>query len=262
MGHIRLGTLPRTRKWRQIIELIAGGASAAQLAIATTNAVTKELSSAARDPGVVEAVWLLLRLPIAARADDFADALRGYGLNVSDTPSLMDLAAALSDTIDTRMPNCRGRTDLGEMAQMATIETVTKVVGTRAGNLFGTTPHDVHRALAGLATVKEFGLFAKQFYSRFTFRCLSYLLSKTLPAHIGADKRFRTVADQAAFTAALDTHCCEATIVLLKFSGDWFSKARFQTAGDITRERAQLYVGGAIAKLLKELRNREDGDAE
>ena len=36
MGHIRLGNLPKTRKWEQVVGLIEGGAGTAQVANATT----------------------------------------------------------------------------------------------------------------------------------------------------------------------------------------------------------------------------------
>ena len=38
MGHIRLGDLPRTRKWQQVVALLEVGAGAAQLANATISA--------------------------------------------------------------------------------------------------------------------------------------------------------------------------------------------------------------------------------
>ena len=38
MGHIRLGQLPRSRKWRDVVELVAAGADVAQVASATINA--------------------------------------------------------------------------------------------------------------------------------------------------------------------------------------------------------------------------------
>ena len=38
MGHIRLGQLPRTRKWRDVVELVAVGADVSQVANATIRA--------------------------------------------------------------------------------------------------------------------------------------------------------------------------------------------------------------------------------
>jgi hypothetical protein len=119
MGHIRLGDLPRARKWTQVVGLIEGGAGTAQVANATINAAETGLGSAAKDKGLIETIWLLTKLPLAARSEDFAQALRDCGLSVSDSPGLMEIVGAVADAIDARMPNCKGRTDLGEMAQMA-----------------------------------------------------------------------------------------------------------------------------------------------
>src|ERR1051325_2484187 len=65
MGHIKYGPLPRTCRWREVVDLVAGGASAAQLATATVNAAARGFREAANDRGVVEAYWLLVRLPLA-----------------------------------------------------------------------------------------------------------------------------------------------------------------------------------------------------
>lgn len=59
MGHIRLGTLPRTRKWIQVLDLIGGGAGTPEVAAATMEASQRGLAKAASDPGLVHTVWLL-----------------------------------------------------------------------------------------------------------------------------------------------------------------------------------------------------------
>lgn len=116
MGHTRLGEIPRTRKWQQVIAFMEGGAGAAQLANATLSAAENGLKLATEDKGLVETIWLLTQLPLAARTDDFTGTLRKAGLNISDSPSLMEIVGALSDAIDARLSNNNGRTDLGEMA--------------------------------------------------------------------------------------------------------------------------------------------------
>ena len=71
MGHIRLGNLPRTRKWQQVIALIEGGAGTAQIANATITAAEKCFKLVAEDKGLVETIWILTQLPLAAKSDDF-----------------------------------------------------------------------------------------------------------------------------------------------------------------------------------------------
>ena len=254
MGHIRLGELPRTRKWSQVVGLIRGGAGTAQVANATITAAERGLGCAAKDKGVIETIWLLTQLPIAARSDDFAAALRECGLKVSDGPSLMEIVGAVTEAIDAKMPNCKGRTDIGEMAQMSAVETLTEVIGGRVQSLVGTSPEDVQQGFAKLATSKQFSIFAKDFFGRFTNKCLDYFLSKAMAHHVGEGERFRTLAEQGEFTRAMETHCKEASKIIEEFSGGWFSKTRWETDGQITREDVQAFTSYAMTKLVAELK--------
>jgi hypothetical protein len=261
MGHIRLGKLPRTRKWSQVVGLIEGGAGAAQIANATIHAAEAGLAFAAKDGGVVETIWLLTQLPLAARSDEFAEALHNCGLSVSDSPGLMEIVGAVTDAIDAKMPNCKGRTDLGEMAQMAAAETLTEVIGARTNSLFGTTSEDVQQAFANLATNKQFSIFAKDFFARFTNKCMSYFLSRATSQQLGEGQRFTTLSQQAEFTSALETHCREAARIVEEFSGGWFSSKNWETRGNISREDIAAFTGYAMKKLTDELKQgaRSDG---
>jgi hypothetical protein len=262
MGHIRLGDLPRTRKWSQVVGLIEGGAGTAQIATATINAAEKAFGIAAKDKGVVETIWLLTKLPRAARSEDFAQALRDCGLSVNDSPDLMGIVGAVADAIDARMPNCKGRSDIGEMAQMAAAETLTEVIGARTKSLFGITPDDVRQAFSQLATNKQFSIFAKDFFARFTHKCMNSFLSRALSHHVGEGQRFTTLSQQGEFTKALETHCREAARIVEEFSGGWFSKKNWETGGAISREDIAAFTGYAMAKLVSELKQGARSDGE
>ena len=255
MGHVRTGPLPATRKWNRVVELIAGGAAAGQVATATITAAEKGLKAVADDPGVLEALWLLIRIPLAARGPDFAAALRDIGLDVTAPPDLLDVAVAYSSAVDAAGTR---RTDLGEMAQTAGVETINGTVGVRTQSLFGTGPDDVRRGFAALATPARFGTLARRWFATFSYKCLDYFLSKALPDQTGGDNRFPTVAAQNRFTDALRTHCDEAAGIVERFAADWFSLHRFQSKGDITRDEARGFLAHAVAtKLTGEFRRRE-----
>jgi hypothetical protein len=260
MGHIRLGNLPRTRKWQQVVALIEGGAGTAQIANATITAAEKGLKLAAEDKGLVETIWLLTQLPLAARSDNFAQALQSTGLDVSDSPSLMEVIGAFSDAIDKKLANNGGRTDLGEMAQMAASETMAEIIGSRTQSLFGTTPDDVKNAFSKLATNKQFSIFARDFFSRLTNKCLDYFVSRAVAHHVGEGRRFRTLAQQGEFTKALGTHSREASRIVEDFSGGWFSKTNWEKKG-ISRQDAAGFAHVAMKKIVAELKEgaRTDG---
>lgn len=58
-GHTCLGDLPRTRKWQEVVSLIAGGAGACQVANAVIRAAERGLNLASEHAALVEAFWIL-----------------------------------------------------------------------------------------------------------------------------------------------------------------------------------------------------------
>ena len=99
MGHIRLGNLPRTKKWREVVGLLDTGAGTPQIAAATLDAAKLGLEEAASDPALVHSFWLLTQLPLCARADDFVSALNKAGITVTSTPTLLELLRRLASSL-------------------------------------------------------------------------------------------------------------------------------------------------------------------
>ena len=76
MGHMRLGTLPDTTRWRRVVGLLAEGGDIAAVAGATSEAAQEGLDLAHGDAGLCHAVHILSQLVLAARQDDFPAALQ------------------------------------------------------------------------------------------------------------------------------------------------------------------------------------------
>ena len=120
MGHVRIGSLPQTKRWQEVVGIIADSSSGvAALAAATMRAAEKGLDIAATDEGLRHSIWLLAQITLAAREDDFAAALNRIGLRVPGEPSVFDIVGGFSESVDRVLHASRGRTDIGEMAQMA-----------------------------------------------------------------------------------------------------------------------------------------------
>ncbi len=117
MGHVRLGKLPRTRAWGQVVALLDEGAAVPQVAAASGAAAQATLRLAPNDPGFVHAFWLLTQLPLAARSAHYLAELRRLGFTLAGAPGLSDLAAAAGAAMDTHLTAGKQRSDLGEMAQ-------------------------------------------------------------------------------------------------------------------------------------------------
>ena len=258
MGHQRLKNIPRTLRWRQVVELLDDDGSVGEIATLSAQAIDKALSRAARDPALTEAVYLLALLPGAARQLDAARALGGIGISAGTEPSLLDVVAGFERAVDREARMRGGRTDLGEIAQLAAANSITALVVPTLPGLFSTTASDVQSALARLDTPDQFARLSRTFFSDLVQRSLNYYLSREYAKHLGRGETFARLADQETFRAALAVHCYQTAFIVEQYSADWFSKAKFE--GGITRARASTLARTALSKLRKELSHRSEPD--
>jgi hypothetical protein len=258
MGHQRLGSLPQSKKWRHVVALISGGADIDDIAAATSAAAELSMMAAANDPSVRTAFFLLTQIPLAARGQHFVPELRALGLKLSDQPSLVEIVSALADAVDRQARRTGARTDFGEMVQLSAAESLNAIAGRELPRLFGTPPESVRHALGGLATVRQFAVLARDFFSRLTRRHLDYYLSRELSKHVGLNLRFQTIREHKQFEEALDLHCRETSRIIKEFSGQWFSKQNYE--GGIDQAKAGGFVHVAFDKIRKELRRRRDAN--
>lgn len=258
MGHVRLGKLPKTREWREVVQLLAARAEVSELAAAVAIAAEADLTSARGDPVLGNVVWLLTQLPLAARSDRFTAELTSLGFSAGSEQSLLGIVAGFSGAVESQISGTAGRTDLGELARQAASESLTSLVGAQMPGLFGSDPSDVRIELAKFATKDRFARLARDFFARLTLKSLDYYLSRVLADHVGPERAFTTLQDQSRFQSALDLHCREASFIIEQFAGGWFSKANYE--GSLTRASAQNFADYALKKVRDELRARRAGD--
>lgn len=256
MGHKRLGSLPATKRWQQVVTSLTDGSSIPRIAAASSAAAEAALSRAVGDPALIHAFWLLTQLPLAARGGDFTERLGELGLGVGSNPQFFEILGAFSEAVDGHSRLFGRRSDLGEMAQLAATESLLAIVGRSLPGLFGPTADEVQRAIGRLATSKQFSDLARDFFARLTRRHLEYYLSRELSNHVGPNSRFRSIAEHSTFNADLDQHCREVARIINEFAGDWYSQGNYQ--GEITRDNAAAFVSVALKKIGVELQRRRD----
>ena len=264
MGHTRLGTLPRTRKWREVIDLIAAGADAYQVAEATLRVAELAFSykHVSQDSGYNEAVWLITHLGLCATAGDPTQYLREQGVDFPGQTTLPGLMAALSESMDRAIERRGLRSDLGELAHRALVDAVGTTLRPKVdGQLFDVTPDVIKSALADLRKPREFAGLCRNFFSRLTRECMNYYLSQTLNAHVGEGHRFASTNEKHQFDEALSVHCREASKIVEDYSADWFSKHRYEEGGQISRSSIQGFASWAMKKMTDELRAGAQADA-
>jgi len=257
MGHQRLGRLPRTRGWSAVVGLIAGGRDAATIAAQVAKAAETTLLSAASDPTLRDAYFLLIQIPTAARATHFAEALHQVGVETGSAPDLADVAAALSASLDRVGRTYDRISDFGEMASKSAVEGLLAIAARDGvGLLGGAHAADEARAvLSRLATPRMFGILARETMSRLLRACLGYYLSRELPNHVGFNLRFPSAREHHAFNQALGLHCREATRIMEQYAAEWYSKTNFEEG--FTPANVGRFASVAFKKVVKELRARQ-----
>ena len=258
MGHVRLKKLPKSQWWDQVVELLDDGGSVDELATATAQAMDRALAGANRDPALTHVALLLASLPGAAREADYIGALSALGINAAAAPSLLDTLAGFERAVDREARRSGGRTDLGEIAQVAAASSLTKIVVPDLPSLFGTTAGDVQAALAKLDTPDRFARLSRTFFADLMFRSLEYYLSRAYAQNIGPRETFASLAAQEVFRSALAEHCYQTALIVETYSADWFSKAKFE--GGFSVKNVEVFTRTALGKLRAELRHRDRSD--
>ena len=260
MGHIRVGTLPATRRWEDVIGLITEGAEASRVAEAVTHAWEQAFNAVRSDAGFREAVWLLMQIGVAGKSRDPTAHLSSVGVEVTGAASVVEVAMALSAAMERRLAAARQRSDFGELAQRALVSAVTGQLQQSMPTLLEPTAEDVGGAVKKCGKEKAFGQLSRDFFARMTNECLNYFLSKTLPAQVGEGRRFATTGQLAGFEQAMRTHCSEAAEIVETYSSGWFSKQLYQE-GKITRDSAERFGWFGLEKMRGELAERAREDA-
>src|SRR3712207_3503264 len=112
MGHIRLGTIPKTRKWTAVVAAVAGGGEQGarsdyapaidieRIATQTLDATSTGLEKAISDVGLRYTFYLLTQLVLATRRKNWQDSLKDIGINLSPDATLFDLTTEVQSAID------------------------------------------------------------------------------------------------------------------------------------------------------------------
>jgi hypothetical protein len=255
MGHVRLGKMPATRKWREVIALLGEDQpSIPYLANAVERAADRSLADAVNDPGFVEAFWLLLKIPSAAKSTDFSGELGKLGIKVPPEPTLADLLAEFDRALEkARLRSFRSTSDFSVLARNAAVSALEGAVHDRLPALWPATPEDERTTLATLVTTECFGDLAQRFFTHLLKRHIHYFLDREIPRHVGPESFLPSLADTDYFDEAVHRHCRETTLITRAFAKDWLGKNRFHLDKDITRDEVRGFASYAFTKIRSEL---------
>lgn len=253
MGHIRLGGLPRTQRWRHVIASIADGSTPPdEVARAITEAADDRLDALQGDLSLSYLYWLLTRITWLARHDSFLSDLEAEGVPLPEHVSGLSFLGKLGKLASREVRRRAMPSLFSELALRAFKEAVGKAIHDRSNTLFGTTLDDVRVAFKEVSSPREFSRLARDFFTRYLSGLFGFIISKESSNQVGWTRGFRDPTALVEFQSKLGAYCHQVTQILEEFSGEWYSKHNW--LGDITEKEAQRFVAYAITKVRSEIR--------
>ena len=92
MGHSRIGTLPATKRWKEVVRLVANGADEAKVGEAVLQASGGTFAPVRDDAGFQAAFRLITELALAGGKKNPAGELAAAGVEIPQDTSLVETA--------------------------------------------------------------------------------------------------------------------------------------------------------------------------
>ena len=273
MGHTRLGTLPKSRPWRDVAAMFAAaggqagddsltgaegttdfGHEVARIAERAMEGAAGAFERAQRDPGIADAFFLLTRMAVACRSDRPAEALWELGLQLPSQPTPADVLCEVNRALDETAFAAGKQSDLREMAQAAIGEALAGWLRGRASqaDMFAPPGSRLWTDLRGLASQDGFAEVSHHAFAGLTSRLLGFYLSRAAQP-LQDEGLIGGIADLQRFEDELRRHSLERARIARDFAGTWFTKHEFQQGG-IDRAKTRNFVRYAMRKVADELR--------
>jgi hypothetical protein len=257
LGHTRLGSIPKTRKWKAIVSFLANsdaavGIAPAQIPVIASNALAAAvggLNKAVDDEGLTRSLLLLVKILQASRAPDPATELDSIGIHLDEDATAFETISQFQDLLDRAIAEHGPRTDIGEIAQQAVGETLAAVLRPLDQSLFETGRSDVLKSLWNASTKAGFASAGRTFFASFMKRFLNFYLSRATASLISSPA-LAQIGAVTEFNQALQLHCLQSARIVETYAGDWYSKTSYE--GGIDASSTRHFISVAFKKLANE----------
>jgi len=255
MGHLRLGRLPKTRRWVQVVELLNDAPQdVSGIAASVALAADARLKKLAADPSLGYCFWLLTRIAQASRTSDFQKSLSEIGVAANNDDSVLGFISRLNERIHAETDHNINSGHFTDLSSLALKRTLSETIVEHSETLFGAPIDNLRAAFRAHSQSDQFGSISHKFFADFFSRTLKSLVDRELSKHVGPGMSFSTCVDSKNFMEALDIHSRESARIMQDFASDWYSKHNWESKGQISRNEAQAFVAVALNKLRSEFK--------
>jgi len=256
MGHERIGQLPKSQRWRDIVGGVASSYSdrtmVDSVATDTLRAVRQQFRSAQSDESVVEAFSFLVRAAVATRSGQLSQ-IANRPINSEVTP--LSLAIALRQ----HLAGASGDPENAIIAKDAAIDAIGKWYSEDRERSTGSLFDDEKKSAnwEKLGTGAGFCELSRHFFASFAERYLNFFLDREVASALP------TIAARDVFRKELhghvddvSEHAFETAKITQSFAAAWFNK--HASSGLPDKNTISSFVSYCMSKLRDELNREED----
>lgn len=253
MGHERLGALPRTKKWREVVAQLAESSGSREDVAAIANATLQNVGTQFKkihwDAGVIAAFQFLVALTKSASIEHTRRSSSFPEINLEESPSALRLIGELRTWVESHAVS----EEYAAIATRASADAISlwSAQQSRQGSLF-TGSVDSSEVWRRAGNAAGFCEVSRLFFSKFTERYLNYFLEREASASLA------TVADRDRLANQLRDHidgvsqfAFETSRITQSFAAGWFNNhARDKYP---SKDESRTFLSVAFAKMREEL---------
>jgi len=259
MGHERVGFLPKTRRWNDLIKQIgtvySSGIPVAVIAAQTLHNVQKQYEALFKNSVVKASFAFLVAFSHSCRLPDPRNELQSFEIPIADCPTVFSVVKALRE----RVSSDESVSEYGQLALAAASDAVYqwyKQHATTQIPLFEPS-NKFFESWRGLGNGAGFCELARLYFGKLTERYLNYFLDRVASAAIPSiEQREQFQQDIHSHIDDISKHAFESAKITQSFAAGWFNAHTREGLPDAKEIEGFLNI--AFGKLRDELRREEE----
>ncbi len=261
MGHERVGFLPKSKRWTDLVSqmgaVYSGGVPAASIANQTLENVRQRYETLFKDDTVKSIFAFLVAFASACRDSDPRLSLQHSNINISENPTLLSIVKALR----TSIPDSQIASEYGQLALAAAADAIghwQKDYANKNLPLFQPASN-FSETWRDLGKGSGFCELSRLYFGKLTERYLNYFLDRAASATLkDIAQREQFQSDISAHIDGISRHAFETAKITQSFAAGWFNKNTRDGLPD--SQQIEGFLSIAFGKLRDEL--RREGEAK
>lgn len=259
MGHVRIGFLPHTKQWKDIVKQLSlfGGDSAvvAKIANNTLDAVRHTYEELPYDESIIRAILYLANLTFSAKQPDQVAYLNQNGYEVDKELSLISLISSAQEYIAVGEGSC----ETNKLAKDAAMQSVIRYYENHNNGQLSLFSDKEQNPFSNAGTGADFCEMARSFFAVFTDKQIKYYVEREAASSINDYRLLNNFTQALAEQAnSIADHTFEISKLMQSFAAGWFNKHSVNAAP--SRADAVSFLTLSFGKMREELRREAEDD--